>query len=193
MIQRKRFIITGVQGSGKTTFCQKLVELARSAGWNVAGVLSPPVLVGGQKVGIDIIDLSTNQRKRLANSIEQGGDGPKTIRWAFVGDVLSWGNRVLENIPPSDLLVVDELGPIEFERGEGWLNGISAVSDGDYKFAFEASSPGAYQISLTFDKFNYAPQELQIVVEVDPIPMVNKQEDTIEVVTEQETKSLAVD
>jgi len=65
---------------------------------------------------------------------------------------------------------------------------------GDYRFTFEASSPGIYQISLTFNKPNYASQEIQIIVEVDPIPMVNKQEqDIIEVETEQETKTVSID
>lgn len=135
MDECKRFIITAMQGSGKTTFCQTLVDLARSAGWEVAGVLSPPVMVGGKKVGIDVVDLSTDLRRRLANTIDRGGDGPMTIRWAFDEEALSWGNQVLGNVPHCDLLVIDELGPLEFERGEGWLNGIPAVNNGDYKFA----------------------------------------------------------
>ncbi|MGD8457093.1 MAG: nucleoside-triphosphatase [Anaerolineales bacterium] len=135
MGDRKQFMITGLRGSGKTTFCQTLIDLLRSAGWDVAGVLSPPVFVNGKKVGIDVIDLFTNQRKRLANTIDQGGDGPKTTMWAFEGGVVSWGNQVLGKIPPCDFLVVDELGPLEFERREGWINGISAVSDGEYKYA----------------------------------------------------------
>jgi nucleoside-triphosphatase THEP1 len=145
---RKRFIISGVQGSGKTTFCQALVDLARSVGWKVAGVLSPPVLVDGQKVGIDVVDLSTSQHKRLANTIDRGGGGPKTTCWAFDEEVLSWGNQVLGNILPCDLLVVDELGPLEFERGEGWLNGILAVSDGDYKLAVVVIRPGLVEKAL---------------------------------------------
>jgi hypothetical protein len=73
-----------------------------------------------------------------------------------------------------------------------FLNFQESEIDGDYKFTFEASSPGTYQISLTLDKFNYESQDIQIIVEVDPIPMVNKQ-DIIEVVTEHETKTLAID
>ena len=141
MEDRKRIIKSGGRGSGKTTFCQALVDLARSAGWEVAGVLSPPILVNGQKIGIDIVDLSTNQSKRLANTIDRGGDGTKTNRWAFDDEALSWGNQVLGNIPPCDLLVVDELGPLEFERGEGWLNGLLAVSDGDYRLVLVVIRP----------------------------------------------------
>jgi nucleoside-triphosphatase THEP1 len=148
MAERKRFIITGVQGSGKTTFCQSLIDLARSSGWKVAGVLSPPIVVGGKKVGIDVVDLSSNQRRHLANNIDRGENGPKTIRWAFDGEALSWGNRVLGDFPPCDLLVIDELGPLEFDLGEGWLNGIPAVSHGDYKLALIVIRPGLVEKAL---------------------------------------------
>jgi nucleoside-triphosphatase THEP1 len=135
MVSKQRFIVTGEQGSGKTTFCQALIRQAQKVGWQIAGVLSPPVFKGDEKVGIDIVDLSTSQRKGLANLREEGGDGPQTIRWAFNGDVLAWGNDVLGNVPSCDLLIVDELGPLEFEREEGWLNGFCAVDTGEYKFA----------------------------------------------------------
>jgi hypothetical protein len=77
----------------------------------------------------------------LANTIDQGGDGPKTIRWAFDGEALAWGNQVLGNIHPCDLLVIDELGPLEFERGEGWMHGFTAVDDGDYTLAVVVIRP----------------------------------------------------
>jgi hypothetical protein len=148
MTEPKRFIITGVQGSGKTTFCQSLIDLAHSAGWYVTGILSPPIVVGGKKVGIDVVDLSSKLRRHLAHNINQGGNGPKTIQWAFVGEALSWGNQVLGNLPPCDLLVIDELGPLEFDRGEGWLNGIPAVSDGVYTFALIVIRPGLVEKAL---------------------------------------------
>ncbi len=132
---RGRFIVTGVQGSGKTTFCQVLICQAQKKDWRIAGVLSPPILESDEKVGINIVDLSTNQRKRLAKTREEGMDGPQTIRWAFNEEALAWGNAVLGSVSSCDLLIVDELGPLEFERNEGWMNGFSAVDAGEYKFA----------------------------------------------------------
>lgn len=148
MARRSLYLITGVQGSGKTTFCQVLVDLAVSDGRSIAGVLSPQEMVEERKVGIDIVDLSTKQRRRLANTINRGGNGPKTIRWAFDGEALAWGNQVLGNIHPCDLLVIDELGPLEFERGEGWMNGFTAVDDGDYTLAVVVIRPDLVEKAL---------------------------------------------
>jgi nucleoside-triphosphatase len=148
MDARQRFIVTGILGGGKTTFCQVLIRQAQKAGWRIAGVLSPPVFEGDRKVGIDLLDLSTGQRKRLANTREGEGDGPQTIRWAFDGDALAWGNAVLGDVPNCDLLIVDELGPLEFERGEGWLNGFSAVDAGEYKFAVIVIRPQLVERAL---------------------------------------------
>jgi len=145
---RKRFIVTGMQGSGKTTFCQVLIHQAKKAGWRIGGVLSPPVFEGDEKVGIDIVDLSTNQRKRLAKLREEGGEGPQTIRWTFNEDALTWGNAVLGSVSSCDLLIVDELGPLEFERAEGWLNGFSAVDTGEYKFAVIVVRPQLVEQAL---------------------------------------------
>jgi nucleoside-triphosphatase THEP1 len=154
MARRSLYLITGVQGSGKTTFCQALVDSAVSDGRSIAGVISPPVMVEGRKVGIDIVDLCTKQRRRLANTIDRGGNGPKTIRWAFNGKALAWGNQVLGNIPACDLLVIDELGPLEFERGEGWMHGFTAVDDGDFTLAVVVIRPDLVDKAL--EKWPYA-------------------------------------
>ena len=49
-------LVTGQKDSGKTTLCQRLFELARAAGWDVAGVLSPPHLREGHKLGIETVE-----------------------------------------------------------------------------------------------------------------------------------------
>ncbi|MCJ7623745.1 MAG: hypothetical protein MUO76_09600, partial [Anaerolineaceae bacterium] len=59
-------VITGWRGSGKTSLCRRVVEAARSTGWRVRGVLSPPVFKGDQKDAILIEDLSTGERRQMA-------------------------------------------------------------------------------------------------------------------------------
>ena len=48
---------------------------------------------------------------------------------------LIWGNHVLSNSTPCDLLVVDELGPLEIDRGTGWQAGLAAVDSKEYAVA----------------------------------------------------------
>jgi nucleoside-triphosphatase len=133
-------IVTGERGAGKTTFCTRLVELARSAGRSIAGVLSPAVIRDGAKIAIDVIDLRSDQRRRLAEFNPQA-DYPRELYWRFDVDALAWGNRVLAASAGCDVLIVDELGVLEFERGEGWQAGLAAIDSGDYRLGVVVIRP----------------------------------------------------
>jgi hypothetical protein len=56
-----------------------------------------------------------------------GGTAVATIQWAFDPTVITWGNQVLGSLPPGDLLVIDEPGPLGFVRGEGLLAGLQVL------------------------------------------------------------------
>ena len=133
-------LVTGERWAGKTTFCRVLVDEARShsAGLAAAGVLSPKVFLRGKEAAIDVVDVASGHRRRLAALRDEGDprDQPSTIRWRFHADALAWGDTVLRSATPCDLLVVDEVGPLEFERGEGWIGGLAAVDSEAYGDAF---------------------------------------------------------
>ena len=130
-------LITGDSGVGKTTWCQRWLNLARAAGWQVAGLLSPPVLEQGQKVGIELVDLASGERRPLAQRrpSEIEANDLITKQWWFDTAVLDWGNHVLQQIGTVDLLIIDELGPLEFERGQGLQAAFNLVTAGNYRLA----------------------------------------------------------
>lgn len=133
-------IVTGDRGAGKTTFCTRLIELARSGGRGIAGVLSPAVIVNDQKIAIDVIDLRSAQRRRLA-TYNPDADYPRELHWRFAADVLAWSNATLAESTPCDVLIVDELGVLEFERGQGWQAGLTAIDAGDYRLGVVVIRP----------------------------------------------------
>jgi nucleoside-triphosphatase len=135
------FLITGPSGAGKTTWCGELAELARARGLRLAGLWSPAVFVNGRKIGIDMVDLRTQERRRLANLRGKEAAAVATIQWAFDPEVIAWGNAALDNLPPHDLLVIDELGPLEFMRGEGLLAGLRVLDAGAYRVAVVVIRP----------------------------------------------------
>jgi nucleoside-triphosphatase THEP1 len=123
--------VTGGRGSGKSRWCARLVERSRRRGWRVAGVLSPAAMAGDHKVGIDLVDVTTGDGRRLADLRHGAGEGATTERWRFSDAALAWGNEILRRAGEdrADLLVIDEIGPLELNRGTG-LGAALALVDG---------------------------------------------------------------
>ncbi len=111
-------LITGESGAGKTAFCRQAIDLARQHGWRVTGVLTLPRFVNGARVGMEVHDVSTGEQRALGELAPT--EGPYTEKWHFNPSALAWGSEILGRAVPCDLLVVDELGPLELGRGEGW-------------------------------------------------------------------------
>lgn len=122
-------LITGPIGSGKSAWCAQFIEEARAERLEVGGVLSRPVFTEGRKVGIDLLDLITGEERRLANLRTAGSKGLVTKRWQFDPQTMTWANQVLRDLPPCDIVIIDELGPLEFARKEGLQEGMCIVDD----------------------------------------------------------------
>jgi nucleoside-triphosphatase THEP1 len=133
--QGKLTLISGEIESGKTRFCRQAAGALKELGWDVAGIVSPAVFNEGGKIAIDGLDLRSGERRRLADLTATGDplQGPQTKRWHFSMQALHWCNEVLQNATPCDLLIIDELGPLEFNRGEGLLAGFEANDSRQFK------------------------------------------------------------
>lgn len=145
------FLVTGACGTGKTTLCRALAGEAIALGRHVCGVLSPPVFDSGRKVGINLIDLATRETRLLARRREpdaREAGGVETTEWRFDPVVLAWGDDVLRETGACDLLVVDELGPLELERGEGWMSALPLLDAGAYRAALVVVRPSLLDAAL---------------------------------------------
>ena len=142
-----RVIVTGEIGHGKTQACGAAAAWLREMGWQVAGVLSPGVWAEGQKVAIDALDLRSGEARRLAERAGVGYEAadPATHGWRFYAETIAWCNSLLANAIDCDLLVVDELGPLEFESGEGLTQGMRAVDGGRFRLGLVAVRPRLVQ------------------------------------------------
>jgi nucleoside-triphosphatase THEP1 len=140
MDTKRIVVISGERGCGKTTLCRRVVELARARGLTVGGVLTHPRFVGGRKVGLVVEDLQSGSRCPLAER-EDSTDGPSTGRWHFHAAGLDLGAQALAWAAPCELLIVDELGPLELERGEGWAVAMGTLAAGCYRLALVVVRP----------------------------------------------------
>lgn len=134
-------ILSGARGAGKTTLLQKALSKLQDMDCDIAGILSQPVEVKGKKIAIDGLDLRGGVISRLAVRNTTGKGNLKTNNWAFDPVAMRWADEVLANSTPCDLLVVDELGVLEFERGQGWLSGLKALADKKYQVAIVVIRP----------------------------------------------------
>jgi nucleoside-triphosphatase len=141
-------VLSGESGCGKTTLCAQVAALARAQGLLVAGVLTPSCLVDGRKVSLDVEDVRTTQRRPLAEACAEPQQssagsigGPATESWRFYADGLAWGTEVLRRATPCDVLIIDELGPLELVHGQGWMIGLDVLRGGRYRLALVAVRP----------------------------------------------------
>lgn len=150
LAEGKIYLVSGEIESGKTRFCGEAAGHLKEKGWDTAGLLAPAVFEGGRKTAIEALDLRSGERRRLADINEPNSslNGIQTKRWRFIPETLRWCNQVLKSAIPCDLLVVDELGPLELERNEGMLAGFEAIDSGLYRVSLVVVRPSLLDKAL---------------------------------------------
>jgi nucleoside-triphosphatase len=111
--------VTGARGSGKTTALLHLAGALRAAGLRVGGVVQPVVYEVGERVGYDVLDVASGERRPLARRPAPASlDG---CGFAFAPDAWSWAAaRIRGARRECDVVVADELGSLE-AAGRGHL------------------------------------------------------------------------
>ena len=110
-----RFVIlTGQRRAGKSTVCRETISLAQARDHTCGGILTL------QHPGdvLEVVDVRTGQTRPLTTEV----NGDRAVvqgRFRFDPETLAWGKTVLAHATPCHLLVLDEIGPLELERGEG--------------------------------------------------------------------------
>ncbi len=141
-------VVSGWRGVGKTTWCRRLVARGRARGLACAGLLSPARFaasadLGGPvvKTGIEVEDVRTGQRRLLASRLAGELHGLQLGPWTFDEAILAWGNQVLAATTACDILVIDELGPLEFDQQQGWAAGFDLIERRCYRLAVVVVRP----------------------------------------------------
>jgi len=103
-----RIAVTGSPGIGKSTIVAKV---AAAAGMRVGGVLAQDKLYKDRRIGFELLDLDSGAVGILA---DETGSGPQLGKYrVHPEDLDSIGARAVENALKCELIVVDEVGPME--------------------------------------------------------------------------------
>jgi len=131
-------VITGERGAGKSVVCARLGTLLRDKGVDFGGVMTER-LAGGE--GREAVDVATGERRPFGRQEHRGGALPLTPSWRYDDDVFRWGNDVFERAQGCEVLIVDELGPVEILGRRGWTRPLERLVAGDFKTAIVVCRP----------------------------------------------------
>ncbi len=125
-------LVSGERQVGKTTLLLQVRAAANRL--RVGGFLSVARFEGGEKTGIDLMDAATGEMMPLAVAESNGTRDERGLKnevrtghYRFNPAALAAGLRYASAGQAAGVFFVDELGPLELVRGEGWADVIPMI------------------------------------------------------------------
>ena len=86
------------------------------------------------------MNVRTGERRALAEADKRPA-ALRTPAYRFHQDAMSWGAAIIKDATPCTLLIIDELGPLELVRGQGWANALDTLAAGRFERAVVVVRP----------------------------------------------------
>lgn len=156
-----RIAITGAPGSGKSTVCRNVLKHLTCT---FGGMTSADIREKGERVGFEILDITTGKRGTLAH---KNGIGPRVGSYHVnIEDLNNIGVAAIRNAMSSDLIVIDEIAPMEF-KSPGFIRAVEeALGSGRNMLVVlhkKSNHPLAEQIRKEFEIFIVTPENREII------------------------------
>ena len=111
----ERIGLTGKPKVGKSTLIKSLIKDLKARGVSVGGMLTADIRERGVRTGFSIEDINTGERGILAH-IRLHGSVRVGKYILNLGDLDRLGaNSILNAVAYSDIIVIDEIGPMELK------------------------------------------------------------------------------
>ncbi len=126
-MQHKIIIITGEQGSGKTTFLQEMIFGLANNDVQIAGILAEGFWKNYERDHFELIDLKS--KNSILYCQRKPKEGWEKLRHFYINpDGQKFGEAALDTgyLMNADIVVIDEIGPFEL-KGKGWAKAIESI------------------------------------------------------------------
>ena len=112
------WLVTGAPAVGKSTMVSRVVLRMKGMGVIVGGCVTAEVREKGHRVGFEVRDLTNGTKGTAATT--RGGLGPRVGKYRVnLADLAAIGAKGLSDAAAaSELIVIDELGPMELVSPE---------------------------------------------------------------------------
>lgn len=124
--------ITGYSGSGKTGISREIIDILYLKPIKIAGFISQAIIFENEKRTIQVLNLETKEEKPLAQ-LARDRLSADFGKWNFNQKTIEWVINSLSTVTNCDLLVMDEIGPLEIEMHKGWHTIFDDIDRIDFK------------------------------------------------------------
>lgn len=107
-------ILTGERQVGKSTLCRKIARAVEKGGFSVGGVWTETIAHGDERT-LMVHNLAGGDAVLLATTVG-AGPGPRQGPYHFSREGIFLGIRAIGSGLSADLLVIDEIGPLEMRQ-----------------------------------------------------------------------------
>lgn len=157
-----RIAITGAPGSGKSTVCRNILKQLTST---YGGMTSADIREKGERVGFEILDIATGKQGILAY---KHGRGPRVGSYHVnLSDLNNIGVAAIRNAMSLELIVIDEIAPMEFKSPE-FIRAVEDALDSDKNMLVvlhqKSSHPLAERIRKEFEVYTVTPENREKLV-----------------------------
>lgn len=136
-------LITGETQTGKSTLCKKLAQGCRAKRIKVTGMITQQPT----KHSLQVMALHTTERFLLTYPFESEL-GIAMTHFRMNPTAMRESTELLSTSFPTQVFILDELGPLELLRGEGWISAINLLASESYQAAFIVVRPALLSQAL---------------------------------------------
>lgn len=159
-----RIAITGKPGAGKSTVCRSVLERLSCP---YGGMISADIKENEERIGFEIKDIATGKHGILSH---KKGKGPLVGRYHVnLGDLKTIGVAAIKSALDSDLIVIDEIAPMELKSAE-FIRAVEETLDSDRDILVvlhrRSTHPLALRIRNEFEVFTVTTENRDRIVSV---------------------------